>query len=53
MDDTIVSTFGWAFQKESELRELFNYHLYKLKETGIQYKLNKNRTYQESDSSRA
>ncbi len=33
--DGIKSQYGWTFQKDSELTEMFNYHLTKIFETGV------------------
>ena len=35
MQDSINAPLGWAFQKESELAECFNYNLRKMDEAGI------------------
>ncbi len=37
--DSLRSNMGWAFGKDSELTEFFNYHLYRLKESGVYVKI--------------
>jgi hypothetical protein len=43
--DGINGQAAWAFQMNSEFTEYFNFHLFKLEESGVMYKLNRNWTY--------
>jgi ABC-type amino acid transport substrate-binding protein len=47
--DGINGQMGWAFQKNSEFTEYFNFHLFKLEESGVMYKLNRDWTYLPTD----
>jgi hypothetical protein len=39
MEDSVYANHVWAFQKNSEFTEFFNFHLYKLKESGMRDRL--------------
>jgi hypothetical protein len=41
MVDSVTCQLGWAFQKNSEFTEFFNYHLFKLIEGGLMYHVRK------------
>ncbi len=38
--DSVSVEFGWGFQPDSELSELFSYHLMKMEEHGIMKEIN-------------
>jgi hypothetical protein len=49
MIDSISSNNGWAFQKDSELVDFFNHHLFKMQQSGVQYRVNRDWKYRANE----
>jgi hypothetical protein len=48
--DGVNGQVAWAFQKESEFTDFFNYHLLKLQERGVMHKIVRDWSYSPSES---